>query len=107
MANEVLRNIRTSLTTTAAYGEQEVNLALSLESSFLYYVTSVEVCLDDYADVDDNTLIAWQIARASQSGLIGYNDSSCLWRGGWIFFTTTSGAFSAGLVQRYELAHPY
>lgn len=105
---EVLRNIRTNVAIAdTTYTEQECNLALSLESSFLYYVTCVSVALDTLSALDTSAAVQWQITRKSKTAIVGYNDSDVLFKGGWENLITTSGVASFLLTEHQPQAHPY
>jgi len=115
MALPILRNIRASVTMSAAntYTESEVNLALSLESRFLYFVTAVQSCLrNPAAAMDGDTDYSWHIARASQVAVLPISNSSVLWGNGLARVQTTTGGsvFETGSTQHmspaYAVANP-
>lgn len=105
---EILRNIRTNLTLSAAdtYTEVEINLALSLESRFLYFVTDIFVMNSDQA-ITSGDIWEWQITRRTQAALVNYSNSNVLWKGGHINLLTTSGMSTVPLQEHISLNHPY
>lgn len=108
-APDVLRSIRGTVTQSGAnaYTETEINLALSLESRFLFYVTGLQVFFESINQVDDDTIFTWHLSRATKSAVGGFSDSDIIWVGGFGVLTTTSGAAVWPPVMCRELAHPY
>lgn len=108
-AMEVLRNIRVSNAgaTDGVFQQVACELALSLESRFLYYITSVAVAFDTLNFLDQAAVVQWQICRGSKSAIVGYEDSDVLWKGGLELTATTSGQRQIPMTENIPQFHPY